>query len=282
MTDPSDALLSRVAAIDGLRHHIRGVPQSDVPERVRYGITVMERILTQSPDYLVGPTVHPLITQSAGSIPLDTTITADLLPTPLGWVVPASPIIVPAAADIAGIAWFVDSGSRGVAVNVFRRLGGHLRATAYLQARFGATLEASLASVTDDDGDAEPGAISALVEAGARYLLALWLFMGQEIAVAAGQRASRAARKQGQRYDLPDQPVRVVELRRTRLDGYQPPEDEGHTEWHHRWLVRGHWRKQRVGVGRSEIRPTWIRPHIKGPDGLPVKAPDKLTFEVRR
>jgi hypothetical protein len=30
--------------------------------------------------------------------------------------------------------------------------------------------------------------------------------------------------------------------------------------------VRAHWRNQRFGIGRSEVRRTWIREHMKGPD----------------
>ena len=32
-----------------------------------------------------------------------------------------------------------------------------------------------------------------------------------------------------------------------------------------RWLVRGHWRAQAYGVGRSQHRPKWIEPYEKGP-----------------
>lgn len=33
-----------------------------------------------------------------------------------------------------------------------------------------------------------------------------------------------------------------------------------------RFKVRGHWRAQRCGPGRKDVRPTWVRDHEKGPD----------------
>jgi hypothetical protein len=35
---------------------------------------------------------------------------------------------------------------------------------------------------------------------------------------------------------------------------------------HARWLVRGHWRNQVCGKGRSDRRKRWIEPHWKGPE----------------
>ena len=37
----------------------------------------------------------------------------------------------------------------------------------------------------------------------------------------------------------------------------------GSREYHHRWLVRGHWRQLASG------RRTWVRPYVKGPAGAP-------------
>lgn len=43
-----------------------------------------------------------------------------------------------------------------------------------------------------------------------------------------------------------------------------------------RWVVRGHWRQQAVGPGRLERRPTWIPSYIKGPEGAPLRASEKV------
>lgn len=43
-----------------------------------------------------------------------------------------------------------------------------------------------------------------------------------------------------------------------------------------RWMVRGHWRNQPYGPGRSRRRPTSINPHVKGPDGAPLRTGEKV------
>ena len=53
-------------------------------------------------------------------------------------------------------------------------------------------------------------------------------------------------------------------------------------DWSCRWLVRGHWRQQPCGAGHAERRPTWILPHLKGPERKPLKAPGAMVFAVVR
>lgn len=73
--------------------------------------------------------------------------------------------------------------------------------------------------------------------------------------------------------------VTVVQLRRSA--GHSAQEGKSQVEWSHRWVVRGHWRRQRVGPGRQEIRPRWIFPHVKGPDGKPLLMTEKVYSLVR-
>lgn len=40
--------------------------------------------------------------------------------------------------------------------------------------------------------------------------------------------------------------------------------------WKSRWWVGAHWRQQACGPQRSQRKPIFIAPHIKGPDGLPL------------
>ena len=62
--------------------------------------------------------------------------------------------------------------------------------------------------------------------------------------------------------------VRLIDIhkRHTR----PPGGDHRVVEWTHRWIVKGHWRQQAWGPGRQYRRPTWISPHIKGPDDKPL------------
>jgi hypothetical protein len=76
--------------------------------------------------------------------------------------------------------------------------------------------------------------------------------------------------------------VRVVTLRRLHRTEAAPAEGTAeHVEWSHRWLVSGHWRWQRVGVGRTERRLTYVRPHVKGPDDKPLVVPETVRAWVR-
>lgn len=75
--------------------------------------------------------------------------------------------------------------------------------------------------------------------------------------------------------------VTVIQLRHRRLrveDG-----EERHVEWSHRWLVRGHWRRQPYknpdGSTRHEM--IFIAPFIKGPDGKPLVITEKVNSLVR-
>ena len=44
-----------------------------------------------------------------------------------------------------------------------------------------------------------------------------------------------------------------------------------------RWWVRGHWRSQPYGPGRSLRRPRWIDAHVRGPEGAPLRARPTVT-----
>ncbi len=46
---------------------------------------------------------------------------------------------------------------------------------------------------------------------------------------------------------------------------------DGESRYSVRWLVRGHHRMQPYGKGRLKRRLRWIPPHVKGPDGAPMK-----------
>lgn len=49
----------------------------------------------------------------------------------------------------------------------------------------------------------------------------------------------------------------------------------------HRWMVTGHWRLQPCGPHRSLRELRWVRPHIKGPEDAPLKAPHVVKALVR-
>lgn len=106
-----------------------------------------------------------------------------------------------------------------------------------------------------------------------RYVHALWLLLGQTVATVEEEVPDRAARRRAGRMGIPDQ-VSVIRLRRA--EGAHRADGESLVEWSHRWVVRGHWRNQPCGEGRSETRRIWIAPHVKGPEGAPLVVTDKV------
>jgi hypothetical protein len=60
----------------------------------------------------------------------------------------------------------------------------------------------------------------------------------------------------------------------------QKAEGESQIEWQHRWLVRGHWRKQWLPSVHGH-RQQWIAPYVKGPEDKPLVIKPRV-FDFRR
>lgn len=114
-----------------------------------------------------------------------------------------------------------------------------------------------------------------------KWLAAMWLLAGQvNISDRVTEGPDRAARRRSQRAKV-DPKVTVVKLRRLRETSDHDEGVPGGREWHHRWIVSGHWRNQPCGPGRSLRRPVWIAPYVKGPEGAPLVARPKVKALVR-
>jgi hypothetical protein len=107
---------------------------------------------------------------------------------------------------------------------------------------------------------------------GVDLLKAAWLLMAQPLAELSDVEPDRAARKRLRRANQEPKLVRVIELRRPQRSGDTGP---GSREYHHAWVVRGHWRQQWYPA-RQVHRPVWIAPHIKGPEGAPLLGGEKV------
>jgi hypothetical protein len=106
-----------------------------------------------------------------------------------------------------------------------------------------------------------------------------WLLMQQSLVNSSEVQLTRPARRRLQRAGHEPADVRLVELRRTSTPAHT---DDSTTdrEYHHRWIVRGHWRQQ-WHPSRQVHRPTWIAPHIKGPDQAPLIGGEKVNVWKR-
>jgi hypothetical protein len=109
----------------------------------------------------------------------------------------------------------------------------------------------------------------------------VWTFLhfcGQTVTTMDDERPARPAARRWRDMPIPKM-VTVVRLRRSSTR--QENMGGGNVTWHHRWLVRGHWRLQPCGPGRTERRPVWVHEHVKGPDGLPLLITNKVYDLVR-
>lgn len=109
----------------------------------------------------------------------------------------------------------------------------------------------------------------------AATLAAFRLATQTNLAASTTERAPRPERRRTQRAGLPERDVHVVRLRTRGTGG--PAAGEPAREYHHRWVVRGHWRQQPWGPRGSLRRPVWILPHVKGPDGAPLLGGERVT-----
>lgn len=98
------------------------------------------------------------------------------------------------------------------------------------------------------------------------------LLMQQPLALVEDAQYDRAARRRMQKLGQDPPRVRVISLRRSATGS---SDGESDREYHHRWIVKGHWRKQWY-PSREVHRPVWIAPHVKGPDDKPFIGGEKV------
>jgi hypothetical protein len=141
--------------------------------------------------------------------------------------------------------------------------------------------------VTGDERNvnvAEGPVIYGPIEWQRRYMTALWALMQQEIVIVEHGKMDRAAwrrlkRQQERQPEFGD--IKIVRLRRAynpvlEMVGEDDISHRGEVEWTHRWPVRGHWRNQPFGPGRSQRRRVWIPPYVKGPQDKPLVIKDTI------
>jgi len=105
-----------------------------------------------------------------------------------------------------------------------------------------------------------------------RTVRSVWLLMQQPLASITEAVPDRASAKRIRRIGLPPAAVRVIELRRPKGGNAK---GDGSRDFHHQWIVRGHWRQQWYPA-RQVHRPVWIAPHVKGPEGAPMIGGEKV------
>lgn len=117
----------------------------------------------------------------------------------------------------------------------------------------------------------------ASMEEDRRLIATLWALARQPRVIAVEEHHAhgperRRAQRQGRSAN-----VHVMALR---PNVAQPRAEPRHVEWSHRWVVKAHWRNVRCGPGRTERRLVLVGPFVKGPQGLPLKAPSTTVWRV--
>jgi hypothetical protein len=118
----------------------------------------------------------------------------------------------------------------------------------------------------------DPAYMWSEAESPAFAVKTIWLLMGQPVASTFDAEYRRHDKRRLERQDIKPDPVRVITLRRPKTTTEHGESDR---EYHHQWIVRGHWRQQ-FYPKRGVSRPIWIAPHIKGPEGAPMLGGEKV------
>lgn len=123
--------------------------------------------------------------------------------------------------------------------------------------------------------DEDPAETKARGKSQVALVQTLWRIGSQIIPVK--QRAPRGFWKDANRRGIQARDVTVVTLRRGRE--YEDVEPTGR-QLRVRHVVRGYWARRHFRDGVT--RQVWVRPHVKGSDDLPFKAPTLRAWEFRR
>lgn len=127
----------------------------------------------------------------------------------------------------------------------------------------------------DPDAVWSPDAVPGEEEDDAKYrsyakvLGAAWLLMGQP-KVAETAVLHTVTRGGGTAAPVPVPDVSIIDLRRIKSQPRESESEHPGREYHRRWWVEGHWRQQACGPGRSQRKPVWISPYVKGPEEAPL------------
>ena len=113
-----------------------------------------------------------------------------------------------------------------------------------------------------------------------QFVLAAQQWLSQRILTTKEAPLNRHARKRAARVMEHLPRVNVIALRAYEPSRSQTSERRD-VDWSHRWIVSGHWRKQHH-PSTGEHVPTWINPHIKGPEDKPLKVEGARVFGVIR
>lgn len=108
-------------------------------------------------------------------------------------------------------------------------------------------------------------------------MAAAWLLMQQPTLTGrVREHADKDVRRAYARTGRPDPQITMVDLRRQYVPSVADEPGQADGRYRHRWVVSGHWRQQPHGPGRTLRRQQWIPAYVKGPDGAPLLATERV------
>lgn len=262
-------------------------------------------VLEESPTFYSEPDVTALLEGAWRSIPADTLVTEEILPTSCGcWFFqPAIEVMPGDGGEVADwieglepptkdefrtytskahlLAWSVVSGRLVLILFSVPAWDGVYDTTKLYtltaSVRTGATL-ADADAAAEEYGEANRASLQLV-----RILITCSLFARQRIIVPTPCPVDRATYRRVQRetkHAHPSRDVIVVTLRQVRHANADATDHERH-EHSLRWWVAGHWRVLKHARFHG-TRTVWVRPHVKGPDEAPLAPPKHHVFAVVR
>lgn len=237
---------------------------------------------SQGEVYVISSEIIELIHAASLSLPKETAITEELVPSQFGVLICESPLMgmgLSEATKPTAIAWscgpVIPEGSEDIRTAVlmnFREWDGSYYATV------------SDLGVWFVDNPLEKLEAQAGTSYPWRFMAALFLFMNDRILTTTVRPASRSMQRRiarAKNIDIDAAPTaKIIELRKREYVQGETRE-AADREYTCQWIVRGHWRNQWY-ASQGIHQPKWIVPHVKGPTDKPLKAPTQNVFAVVR
>lgn len=258
------------------------------------------QLLATAAPYFISHEVHTLLNSVCATLPHDTVIAEHMFPTNVGWARRYD--VEPPKHGFVGVGWlhaqvpdnvlrlgdYTIEGRVGFFFNI---LGvyppiGHVTAMPFGMGMWpcGWSLERVLTMYQDPASGLYTQEERDSLEKLFRYIASLALFMDQDIVVRERGQIDRGTRRRLEGYSrkpLANSDVHVVKLRRLQQGLYERRDEP--LDHAFRWWVgwpHGHWRTLHRGTDKQ--RTVFVRPHLKGPEDKPVKAPATRVFTVVR
>lgn len=232
-----------------------------------------------------------VINELAHTVPEPQDLTDLCLPGPHGFVVLAKPVNLDSERDFAPSDATTNLAALGWSLGVDRntqRMTFYVEPWFEIQSDHAGLVQPAPACWIDGYGPRTPRVLDDGTEFGwnhpmqypLRWVAALAGYCAGKVEITDEHAPDRPTRKMLKRAGIADAKVSVVKMRRAVRSDSERDESvpTGKTIGHDkRWIVRGHWRNQPCGPGRSRRRHVWISPYVKGnPDAPMVQGVQKL------